>query len=176
MNDATKFYIKKDEQIWSSLQNISINDILDSYKFYPESWILKKIFPFVTWLLKKMNLKSPASVAEIQTMNYVSYTIKSYDLQQLIIKHKIDVEYIWKEKPKYLVMGNDVFHELMGSVPSEMITIQQEILLHKQYDYYDEFDDYNNKPFKHNDIEHIFWGFKIVVVPWVNGLFLLPDF
>jgi hypothetical protein len=175
MNNATKFYIKKNEQIWSSLQEVSINDIFDKYKFYPESWLLKKIFPVIIWLLKKMKLKSSASVASIKTMNYKSYNIESYDLFQLILKHKIDIEYIWKEKPKYLVMGNDIFYKLMHEAPNNFTIFQQELLLQRQYDYYDDFNAYNNKSMN-KDIERMFWGFKVVIVPWINGLFLLPDF
>ena len=174
MEPATRFYIKKKEDRWSPLQDVYLNSILDKYKFYPDTWFTKKIFPVILWVLRKLNLKAPTSLADEVNMTYVSYTIHSMDIMDLLYKHKIDMSYIWNEKPQYLVMGNDIFKKLTGYYAESFGYINQELKLYRKYKYYDDFDAFNNRP-DHYDTEITFWGFKVLIVPWINGMFLLPN-
>jgi len=172
---ATKFYIKKKYDHWSSLQDVSINDILDKYKFYPDTWLTKKIFPVILWLLKKLNLKAGASISENKSSIYKSYTIHSMDIMELLRQQNIDVNYIWHENPQYLVMGNDIFKKITGDYAEHFGYFNSELKMYMKRNYYDDFDAYNNKPYNKYDTETMFWGFKVLVVPWINGLFLLPN-
>ena len=62
----------------------------------------------------------------------------------------------------------------MGSPLSKYVTINSELQIYRDQKVYDRFDDFYNGEHQH-ERETMFWGFKIVMVPWINGCFLLPD-
>jgi len=171
---ATKFYTKKTNDIWKSHRG-TFYYYLQKHKFYVDGgWFKKKIFNIIMWILKKLNLKGDIVEASNNTLVMNSFSINKYDLMKMITKHKIDIEYIWEQKPRFLVVGQDVFNELCSSPLMNFLTYEEELPIHRDVPVYDRFGEfYGNK--KQYRREQMFWGFKVILVPWINGCFLLPD-
>lgn len=175
MKNGTQFYIKEHNDIWKYQTNVPLIHILEKYQFWADGWFTKKIYSVILWLLKKMKLRSGITKAEPNTFVMKSYRMYPDQITELIKKHKIDIEYIWHEKPQYLVIGNDAFYQLMKEKPEGFSMINQELQMYNDVPYYDEFDDYNNRKGQNFRRDTMFWQFKVLVVPWINGCFLLPN-
>ncbi len=172
--NATRFYIKETHDRWDYAPDETLEAHLESNKFYVDGWFKKKVFNCILWILKKLKIKTSIVTASAQTMVMKSFRIDRYDIEQLLVHHKIDIDYIWEQKPRYLVVGQDVFQKLTGSPLMSINTVEREIPIQRNVEYGDSFDDfYGNRP--RQEIETMFWGFKVIMVPWINGCFLLPE-
>jgi hypothetical protein len=67
--------------------------------------------------------------------------------------HIREISYSTGLTPKYLIIGRDKYYELSGQVLKEM--------------------PYIIGPYPHDRLE--IFGLKVVIVPWIDGLFCLPD-
>jgi len=167
---ATRFYIKETTDKWDLSSETSINNFFKKNKFYVKGYWHKKLFNVIMFLLKKLNIKSSIVSASDQTLVMKSFNFDRYDIEQIINKHKIDVDYIWNQKPRFLIMGQDVFQELQNKSLINFGVVDFEIQLQNN----NNFSDYYGSTPKY-ETEIMFWGFKIILVPWINGCFLLPD-
>lgn len=172
--NTTRFYIKETHDRWDYAPDDTLEDHLLRNKFYVDGWFKKKVFNCIMWILKKLKIKISIVSAMDKTMVMKSFSFHKYDLQELLRHHKVDIDYIWEQKPRYLVVGQDVFHKLMGLPLENFGTVQSEIQIKRLVEYGDSFDEfYGNRPRQQTEI--MFWGFKVVMVPWINGCFLLPE-
>jgi len=172
---ATQFYIKSDMPNWIGTgDDTSIADYIIDHKFYVKGNFKKKIFDAIIWIMKKLNVRAVTLSNKEHTMVYKTYKFDQLDLEKLIKKHKIDLEYIWRENPKYLIMGQNVFQELFNEPSLHFSSIDTEFRYNVSRSSYDDFNDYNNRKYGY-EVDVAFWGFKILIVPWINGCFLLPS-
>jgi len=171
------FYVKDKVDWWTSPTSNSevlFSDFLKKYKFYTDSWLKTKIFNITCWVLEKIGLKLELLLNVEKTVVYKSYRISYDDINYLIRKHSIDLEYIWHERPQYLVIGQDTFYKLYGKSATSFSMFPSELAINMDLPYYDsEFDKVNDR-FSYRT-ETLFWGFKVLVVPWIDGCFLLPN-
>ena len=170
--NAINYYVKETPDIWEPLYDTSFNKFLEKNKFYIDGYFKKMFLSSVLWLLKKINIKCDIVSANKKNFIVHKYRIDNVDLVNLIKESKIDMNYVWRENPKYLIMGNDKFEKLTNILSYEMISINHEMIINSQKPSHDEYGSYNNR--YHTDT--MIWGFKIIVVPWIDGCFLLPNF
>ena len=168
------YYVKETPDIWEFNKDIFFNKILDENKVYAEGYFKKNFLKGILWLLRKLNLKCDIISSHKENFTVQKHRIDNVDLIKLIQKSKIDMEYVWRENPKYLIVGYDQYEKLVGSAPTALTFLDNELTYHVNRPTYNEFDDYNNKLMKMN-AEVMIWDFKIIVVPWINGCFLLPS-
>lgn len=170
------FYIKKEvRELWyGDIKTVSFDEFLSKHKFYTKGFIKTKIFKLIMWLMRKLKMSIDIDMSNTREF-LVKYRIDYSNLYKVIKDQKIDLDYIMHERPKYLIIGNDIFEKLTGERAIGYGTIPAELQLQfNSKRVYDEFDHYNFKPPVYEK-EVMFWGFKIVVVPWINGCFLLPE-
>ena len=171
---ATRFYIKETHDRWQWEKFKTFDHYLTKNKFYTDGWWRKKALNVVIWILKKLKLKTDHVYAEPYDVVMRSHTIHRYDLEQVIRKHKIDMDFVWHERPRFLVVGQDVFQELTSEKLRAFHSYQEELPIYNDVPNYDRFGDFYGGQQQYRR-ETLFWGFKVLLVPWINGCFLLPD-
>jgi len=175
MKNATQLYTKDKISYWHGHgDSISIADHLIDNKFCVNGWFKKKVFNVMIWLMNKLDVRSIHLANIPREMVTKSYNITQIQIEELIKKYKIDLEYIWRENPKYLIMGQNVFQELFNEPSLHFSSIDTEFRYNVARPSYDDFNDYNNRKFGY-EVNVAFWGFKILIVPWIDGCFLLPS-
>lgn len=170
MDRGTEFYIKSSVDNWvGKSDNVSMADYLTDHKFHVIGGnFKKKIFDAILWLMKKLDVRTINLVNEPKTMVYKRYRLTQDDIKNLIRRHKIDLEYVWRENPRYLVVGQDVFQKLFNDQATHYSSIDMEF----RYNVARAQSDWGNVTYG-SDV--VFWGFKVLIVPWINGCFLLPN-
>ena len=175
MWNINQFYKRTSVDNWSLIKEKSFANHLENNKFYPEGgWFKVKLFNIIMWLLKKLSLET-----NIVENNKITLVNKSYRLDQTmleeLIKHQmVDFDYIWNEKPRYLIIGQDTFEELFGDKATSFQRTQVELQLKREVEYSDEMVEMYGGVMPH-EIETMFWSFNVLVVPWIEGCFLLPN-
>lgn len=170
-----QFYKKNDVDRWSLEKNKSLKGHLENHKFYPEGgWFRVKLFNIIMWLLDKLNLESGIVSSEKITLVNKSYRLDQTTLEKLIRRQSIDFGWIWDEKPRYLIIGQDTFEKLFNEKAMMFQKTQVELPLRREVQYSDEMIEMYGGVMPH-DTETMFWGFNVLVVPWIEGCFLLPN-
>jgi hypothetical protein len=129
----------------------------DKYQYNPNGkapWLQRLCFRVLD------KLQAHAEFQEIKIMR------TRLDLDKLVdalMRNKIDVERIYNKRAKYLVIGGDKWLALTNDTAHnlQMFTVPY---------------DFNARVgFNSTPTPKMFAGLKVIVVPWVDGLFVLPE-
>ena len=113
-------------------------------------WLQKICF----WVLGKLSAYQRFDKAEY---DYVEFVYD--DIVRAIIDHKDMLELVFHQRPEYLVMGRDEFFKLANT---ETFSSPYAIMFPPDYQ-----TARVNQP-------KMFAGLKILVVPWMEGMIVLP--
>jgi len=169
-----QFYIKESVGAWEDYKkNISFDEFLQENKIYTDGWLKKKVLYGIMWLLSKIDLKVEIVSADKKVMIH-KITLNTDDIISLIQKNKVNLEMVWEEHPRFLVLGQKQWFELTNEKAYHFSKMSYELLLKRQIKTYDRFDSVFNGSEKYQT-ETLFLGIQILVIPWVDACFFLPD-
>jgi hypothetical protein len=117
-----------------------------------KTWLRRVATKFVWWMLKQLNAEFVKTAERID--------ILSIDETRLLDEIRLisyEIESIWNKEIKYIVCGREMAYKLWGEKAIRM-PWETNIGVHLQ----------------HGQSEGII-GLKLVVVPWLEGIALLPD-
>lgn len=165
------FYTKNIFNWWNKTErNVTFDYLINNkIKFHVDSKIKKYILNFIIWFMKKVDFRMDIICSEPKETIYKENVINDENIIELIRKYKINVEYIWREKPKYLIVGQDEYYKLTKEYAHSIQHTNCELKFYVDKNVYD------GMNHSHNERETSFWGFKLVVIPWISGCFILPE-
>ena len=170
-----QFYKKNDVAKWTLGNEQSFKKHLEHHKFYPKGgWFKKQLFNFIIWVLGKLKLETDIVSSDDIVLINKSYRLDQTTLEKLISRQEVDLNWIWEEKPRYLIIGQDTFYELFDERATSFQRTQVELPIKREVQYNDEMVEMYGGVMPH-DTETMFWGFNVLVVPWIEGCFLLPN-
>ena len=170
-----QFYTKETVDRWKYDLTIPLADYLEKNKFYTDGWFKNKILDAILWISRKIDLKIDLIKAHDEVRLY-KHSINSDDLLDMIYQHKVDMNVVWQEQPRYLILGQKQWQKLTGVTLHNFACVDYEVCLKRMVNYQDRFDAiFNNNNKRRFETKTLFWGFKILVTPWIDGCFLLPD-
>lgn len=111
---------------------------------------------FCLWILERIGSHYYQQIAD-----YGRVEVNFDDIVGAVLKLEQSQYYLTGDRARYIIMGYDKYRELMQSSPVNMI----------QFQFPEDFRARVNPP----EYRGVFAGMKIVVVPWIDGLFLLPE-
>lgn len=129
----------------------------DKYQYDPKGrwpWLQRACF----WVLKKLGAFASFSEEHIQRVD-----IDLDKLVEAVMRNRADVEMLYRKRAKYLVVGADKFYELSVSVQPHYMTFTVPHQFNARVGY-------NNRP-----MPQMFAGLQVIVVPWIDGMFVLPE-
>lgn len=130
---------------------------LDTFQYnakgkYP--WLQKLCFKALRWLRASALLQE----GEVRRVR-----LDLDDLVKAIMINQSDVEYIYHKRAKFLIVGHDKFKELAKCEEFD-------------YHFFDIPSNYRaNVGYDREPMPYLFRGLRVVVVPWIDGMFVLPD-
>jgi hypothetical protein len=131
----------------------------DKFQFDPKAkapWLQKVCF----WLLKLLGAHAKFAQEHIKRVD-----IDLNKLVDALMRNRADVEMLYHKRAKYLVVGADKFEDLVTSPEVQASYMMFEVPLH-----FNARAGYNGRP-----MPQMFAGLQVVVVPWIDGMFVLPE-
>lgn len=126
---------------------------------------VKGKYPFIQkicfWILKK--LECQIKDTEIK---YTRTAINLDSLFDAVLENKVMMRMIYNREAKYLIVGNDYYEKFMKEIAKS----------ENDFIYFNVPYEYKSKVF-YNGVreEGIFRGLKVIFVPYLEGIFCLPD-
>jgi hypothetical protein len=121
----------------------------DRFEFNPKGkfpWLQKRLFKLLRWMKADSFDK---------VIKYNTRTIDTSKIVEAIRFNKYDIERLYYKKARYVIMGYDAFTALDGEM-REFLRFEAPIRMGMG-----------------NRSEIM--GLEIIVVPWIEGFFVLPD-
>ena len=140
----------------------SFGPLLESkFKYTPRGPLSDFIQKICFWILKKLKCQIQDTRIEYSRME-----IPLDDLFNAVIENRIMMEMLYNKEAKYLVLGRDHYKKFMKCLftKENMIRFQTPF-------------DYKARVLSSNGVrqEDFFQGLNIVFVPYLDGMFCLPD-
>lgn len=110
-------------------------------------WLLRIIQPVYKWL------KDFVPPDPVESVTYHAVEIKFDKYIDVIKNHAREIERTTGKRPKFLFMGRREYHEMTGEIMGE-------------YPFF-------IGPYPENQLQVL--GLQVIIVPWIDGLFCLPD-
>lgn len=111
-------------------------------------WLQRLLFKVLRWL--KANSYNT-------TVTYQTIEIDTQDIFTALMKNRYDVEALYNKRARYVIMGpNDFMRFTKGAEAHDMMRIHFSAAL--------------GTKMKPNIL-----GLEVVIVPWIDGFFVLPD-
>lgn len=107
------------------------------------------------WILARLNCQYDERFTSVKVS-----TLDIEDVIERVIQSRYMVERIYHERPKYLVLGRDYYVDLVKHQDSQM------------YMTYQMPTDYHSR---HISDPKLFAGLTLVLVPYMEGMVILPD-
>jgi hypothetical protein len=129
----------------------------DQYEYDPKGkWPLIQRACF--WVLRKLKAFARFGATEIRRTE-----LDLDKLVEAVMRNRADVMLLYNKQAKYLVVGMDRWYELTGAGDRNYLTFEVPHSFHARIGY-------DNKP-----LPQLFAGLKVIVVPWIDGMFVLPE-
>lgn len=134
------------QEPYTDIAPIELSDLYFSTEGKIRSFFMNVLLYFVKRLAPSIGKR---------TVMMKSVTIDQKKVFDLLFEHRTNIEYMWNKKPKYLICGRDKSLELFQEA-NTYLNIHIETKLSWE-----------------NETEIM--GCQLIVVPWIDGLFFLPD-
>lgn len=149
MNNIIKLYTMREER------KLFINH--DSYRFNPNGkfqWLQN----FCFWVLGKLN-----AYKESETVTMTRHDVNLDNVIDAICKNEHMINMVYRKQAKYIIMGFDCFEKFIRS------TSMQGIM---EFNFPDDYD----RQVVVNGVryEGLYRGLKVILVPYIEGMFCLP--
>ncbi len=146
MNNIIKLYTIREER------KVFIDH--DSYRFNPDGKF-KWLQNFCFWVLGKLN-----AYKENETVTVTRHSVDLHNLLKAITENEHMTNMIYRKQARYIIMGYDCFQELINTT---------ELIAFEIPDIYKSIVEVNGVR-----CEGFYRGLKVILVPYIEGMFCLP--
>lgn len=140
-----------------SWENKSIADLKLYHSSAFKQWIAEKMMKFLFLIGVKYDCLEPVQIVR-------DHHIQADNVLDLILKYNFTVEMMFNQKLKYCIMGYDAFEKLNHEKIHSQFSFDVSYQFRRTIETIDGL-----------QVQAEIYGIKVVVLPWVKGLVMLPE-